>query len=274
MKIIADSCCDMAPAIRNELDVISVPLIMLLEGKEYIDDDNLDLPKFIEDMRNCKGKIGSSSPPPVSYAGAYSEKDAAFAVTLSSKLSGSYNSAVMGREFGEDNNDKIHVFDSKSASAGEILIVMKLREFIQQGLKKADIIAKTEQFINGMKTYFAIENVDNLQKNGRLNKVVATIITRMHIRPIMGADGDGNIALFSHARGDKQIVEKMTDIIKKSGRDTTGERMVITHCNNESLAATLKNEIVKLFNFKDIFVFPTGGLSSMYVNERGVIMAF
>jgi len=273
MKIIADSCCDMAPATRNELDVISVPLIMLLKEKEYIDDDNLDLLKFLEDMRNCKGKIGSSSPPPVSYAGAYSDKDAAFAVTLSSKLSGSYNSAVMGRDIGEG-NENIHVFDSKSASAGEILIVMKLREFIQQGLEKVDIIAKTEQFINGMKTYFAIENVDNLQKNGRLNKVVATIITRMHISPIMGADGDGNIALFSHARGDKQIVEKMTDIIKKSGRNTAGERMVITHCNNESLAATLKKEIVKLFNFKDVFVFPTRGLSSMYVNERGVIMAF
>ena len=273
MKIIADSCCDMTPDSRNELGIITVPLIMLLEGKEYIDDDNLDLPCFLDDMRNCKGKIGSSSPPPVSYAEAYSDKDAAFAITLSSKLSGSYNNAVMGNRFDDKNND-VHVFDSKSASAGEILIALKLREYIEQGIQKADIIAKTERFINEMKTYFAIENVDNLQKNGRLNKIVATIITKIRISPIMGADGDGNIALFSHARGDKQIVEKMTEIIKKSGKNTDGERMVITHCNNETLANTLKQEIAKLFKFKNIFVIPTRGLSSLYVNERGVIMAF
>lgn len=273
MKIIADSCCDMAPEMRKELDVISVPLIMLLEGKEYVDDDNLDLHGFIEDMRNCKGKIGSSSPPPVSYGEAYNNKDAAFAVTLSSNLSGSYSSAVMGREFIEGNNE-IHVFDSKSASAGEVLIVLKLRDFIKQGLDKRSIIAKTEQFITDMKTYFTIENVDNLKKNGRLNKIVATVITKLHISPIMGADGDGNIALFSHARGNKQIIEKMVDTIKISNKSTDGERMVITHCNNESLAANLKNEILKLFRFKDILVIPTKGLSSMYVNERGVIMAF
>ena len=273
MKIVADSCCDIIPAMRKELGVSSVPLIMLLEGKEYIDDDNLDLPHFIEDMKNCKGKIGSSSPPPASYAKAFDEMDTAFAVTLSSKLSGSYNNAVMGRQF-SDNGDNIHVFDSKSASAGEILIVLKLREYIEQGLKKIDIIAKMERFINEMKTYFAIENVDNLKKNGRLNKVVATIITKMHISPIMGADGDGNIALFSHARGNKQIVEKMVDSVTQSGKCTEGERMVITHCNNESLATMLKQEIAKLFHFKDIFVIPTKGLSSMYVNEYGVIMAF
>jgi len=273
MKIIADSCCDMSPEMRTELDVTTVPLIMLLEGKEYIDDDSLNYQCFLDDMRNCKGKIGSSSPPPICYAEAFDNKDAAFAVTLSSKLSGSYNNAVMGREF-SDNGNNIHVFDSKSASAGEILIVLKLREYIEQGLKKIDIIAKIEKFINEMKTYFAIENVDNLKKNGRLNKVVATIVTKMHISPIMGADGDGNIALFSHARGNRQIVEKMADCVRKSGKNTDGERMVITHCNNESLALTLKQEISRLFNFKDVSVVPTRGLSSMYVNEYGVIMAF
>ena len=273
MKIVADSCCDMVPEMRKKLGVVSVPLTMLLEGKEYVDDDNLELPVFLEDMRNCKGKIGSSAPPPASYGEAYSEKDATFAVTLSSKLSGSYSSAVMGRDFSDSGKD-IHVFDSKSASAGEILIVLKLREYIRQGLEKIDIVPKIERFINEMKTYFAIENVDNLRKNGRLNKIVATIITKMHISPIMGSDGNGNIALFSHARGPRQITEKMLNIIRKSGKRTDGERMVITHCNNESLATALKREVAKMFHFKDIFVVPTRGLSSMYVNENGIIIAF
>ena len=122
----------------------------------------------------------------------------------------------MGRQF-SDNGDNIHVFDSKSASAGEIVIVLKLREYIEQGLKKIDIIAKMERFINEMKTYFAIENVDNLKKNGRLNKVVATIITKMHISPIMGADGDGNIALFFTR------TREQTDYIK-NGRQRNPKR--------------------------------------------------
>jgi fatty acid-binding protein DegV len=125
-----------------------------------------------------------------------------------------------------------------------------------------------------MKTYFVLDNIDNLLKNGRLNKIVGRIISVLHIKPVMGADKDGNIALFSHARGLNQIVDKLADTIEKSGKKTEGQSMVITHCNNPTLAQKLMTAIQNRYRFKEILIVPTRGISSVYANDKGIVMAF
>ena len=274
-KIIADSCCDMTPELREELDVTSVPLTLTLGEKSYVDDETLDLPAFMVAMKNCKDRIGSACPSPAQYCDTFEKDRTSFVVTLSNNLSGSHGSAVLGKKLAkEEKNAEVHVLDSKSASAGEILITLKLRQWIEKGFKTQEILAKAHDFIDHMKTYFVLDSVENLMKNGRLNKVVGKIITVLHVKPLMGADGNGNISLFSHARGDDQIVTKMTDTITKSGKKTGGQNVVITHCNNPTLAEKLKASIQKNFDFSRILVVPTKGLSSVYANDKGIIMAF
>ena len=275
-KIVADSCCDLSPELKKEWGVTSVPLTLTLGDKHFTDDETLDLPGYMQEMKQYKGRIGSASPAPQLYKEAFEGEHTSFAVTLSENLSGSYNSAMLGKSMAEEEGGAadVHVFNSKSASAGEVLIVLKIRKLINEGLQKSEIIAYIERFIEDMKTYFVIDNVDNLMKNGRLNKITGNLISVLGIKPIMGADDDGNIALFSHARGYAKIIERLAGTIKASGKNTEGESMVITHCNNPGLAERLMNAIKERYQFKEVLVYPTKGLSSMYVNDQGVIMAF
>lgn len=273
-KIVVDSCCDVTEELCRDYNITSVPLTITLGDVSITDDDSLDLPQFMEDMKNCKSRVGSAAPSPALYKEAFMEAPISYAVTLSSNLSGSYASAMVGRDMAQEEGADVHLFDSKSAAAAEVLLAVKIGEMIKAGVHKAEIITSIEAFIKQMKTYFVIENIENLLKNGRMNKITGTMITILGIKPIMGEDGDGNIALFSHARGEKQIIEKMADTIKQNGRNTEGQYIVISHCNNPGLAEKLMTEIKRRYAFGKILIVPTKGISSMYVNNKGLIMAF
>ncbi|WP_232436749.1 DegV family protein [Paenibacillus senegalimassiliensis] len=274
-KIVVDSCCDVTPELSESLGIVTVPLTITLGDKNVVDDEQLDLPSFMEEMKNCTGKVGSASPSPMLYKEAFQGAPSSFAVTISSHLSSSYASAVLGKSMieEEDANAEVHVFDSKSACAGEVLIAVKLAKMIKEGHQRSKIISTIDSFIHDMKTYFVLDNFDNLLKNGRLNKITGKLISVLNIKLIMKAD-DGNIGLHSHVRGQKQIVEKLADTIGKSGKDTRGESMVIAHCNNPGLAEKLRDKIKSQFHFDEILIVPTRGISSVYANEKGIVMAF
>lgn len=272
--IVVDSCCDVTPELCTDYGIISVPLTMSLGDEHVADDDSLDLPHFLDDMHHYGGKIVTAAPAPSLFKDAFVKMHQAFGVTLSSNLSGSYSSAKIGMEMAQEEGADIHVFDSKSASAGEVLIALKIGELIRSGLQKTGIIEIIDVFIQQMKTYFVIENIDNLLKNGRINKITGKIITVLNIKPIMGSDGDGNIALFSHARSEAQVIEKLANTIKQSGRDVEGAQLVIAHCNNPRLAEKLKEEINRRYRFSDVLIVPMRGISSVYANDKGLVMAF
>jgi DegV family protein with EDD domain len=226
-------------------------------------------------MADSKEKAGSASPPPESFREAIESAGRSFVVTLSSKLSGSYASAELGKTGAEENAlADTHVFDSKSASAGETLIALKLRELLSNGLSKEQIISAVNHFIDNMKTYFVLERHDNLLKNGRLNRITERLITVLNIKLVMGADGNGSIALYAKPRGTKQMLEKLVSLIRSSEKPTSGESIVISHCNNPSLAEQLAGAVKKHFDFKEIVIVPTRGISSMYADDKGIVMAF
>lgn len=273
-KLVADSCCDMTKALRKKLGLVSVPLKMILGTEEFVDDDSLDVDQFLAKMKAYKGRAISSCPSPSDYCDAFTGADFTFAVTLSANLSGSYGSAMVAKEMAEEKGTSVHVFDSKSASAGEILISLKIREMIDKGKEKFEIIEKIGSFIQEMKTIFVLENLDNLIKNGRMSKIVGQLATIMHIRPILGADSEGNIELLTKVRGSNKAIEKLAETIGESGKPTKGETVVITHCNNPTGADFLKKLITERYQFAQIHIVPTRGLSTMYANDGGVIMAY
>ncbi|NLG52747.1 MAG: DegV family protein [Clostridiales bacterium] len=272
-KIVIDSCCDATPELCEKYGMMSVPLTINMGDRHISDDECLDMPRFIEDMKNCKEKIGSSAPSPMLFRDAFIKAGKSFAVTLSSKLSATYNNALIGMEMAREEGAEVHVFDSKSGSAGEVLLALKISDMIRSGFKKPAIIASIESFIRQMKTYFVLDSLDNLIKNGRIGKITGKIISALNIRPVMGAD-DGSIELFSHARGEAQVIEKLADTIKQSGRDVEGERIVISHCNNQNLAAKLMQAIAQKYRFKEILTVPTRGISSIYANNKGLVISF
>lgn len=273
--IIVDSCCDVTAEMKKDMDIVSIPLTMMLGDKEYCDDDSLNLETFMNDMKAFPSCPRSAAPPPILFQEATEKAGESFVVTLSKKLSTTYENAVMGISQAEENkNAKGHVFDSKSASAGETLIAIKIFELIKSGLPREKIIKTVTQFIDNMKTYFVLENYDNVQKNGRMSKVTGTIISILGIKVIAGADGNGEIAVFEKCRGSKNMIEKLLSLVDKGSQEKKGENIVITHCNNPGLAGQLKELIDKRFNFKNIYIVPTRGISSLYADNMGVVLAF
>lgn len=274
-KLVVDSGCDLAPKLLEEpLKAETVPLTMTVDDRVYVDDDNLDLAGFIDDMNSFKGKVMSACPSPQSFNEAFEEGKTNFVVTLSSQLSGSYSSAKMAQTLAEEDGKDVYVFDSKSASAGEMLVSLKIKELVEKGLHKEAIIEKVENFIDEMHTFFVLENLDNLMKNGRMNKIVVKLATVMQIRPILGDDGNGNIAFYSKVRGTAAAIDSLCKTIGEYCKDTREKILTITHCGNETQANRLKKMAEDMYHFKDIVVTKTRGLSSMYANLGGVVIAF
>ena len=260
-NIISDSCCDIPEQLNQDNKVSIVPLSIIMDGTSFIDDEKLNMDLFFQKMKESS-KITSAAPSPGLYLDKLKSGACNFIVTLSNKVSGSFSSAVASKDLAEEDKSDIHVFDSLSASAGQMLIILKIKELIASGFAKDEIIAKTEIFIKSMKTYFVSQDLSNFIKNGRLGKVKGKLISVLGIRPVLGADENGDITFYTHARGDNQTVTRLIDLIKNSNKKI--EDIVITHCNNSELAAKLRKTIEQTVSLRNIVVAQTKGLSSMY----------
>jgi DegV family protein with EDD domain len=275
MKVIADSSNDMTEDLKKEYAVELIPFKLTLDGREYVDDENLDPIAFISDMVASKDIPRSACPSPNDFMNAYEGEEDCFVVTISAKLSGTFNSAQIGKDMfiEEHPQKKIHIVDSKSASIGETLISMKLHELMRKGLSFEDIVEQITKYTEGMKTLFVSESLDNLIKNGRISKFKGVIATALNIKPIMGAD-DGEIVMYEKARGSNKAFDRLVEMIADYAHDVEERVLAISHVNNLARALSLKEAILKKYPFKDAIIVQTRGLSSLYCDNQGIIIAF
>ena len=219
-RIIADSSCDMNDEIKSKVDIELIPFRISVDGKEYVDNENLDLKDMMNTMIASPNPIKTSCPAPGDFLEAFKGEDDCFVVTISSRLSGAYNSAVLAKEMAleENSNRFIHVFDSKSASIGETLVALKIKECKDEGLSNEDVVKEVDKFIADLTTMFTLESLDNLIKNGRISKTKGLIASVLNFKPIMGSE-DGEILLEENVRGSKKAFNKLVEIIGSKGKD-------------------------------------------------------
>lgn len=274
-KIIADSSNDMTPELQLKYPVEIIPFKLTLDGREYVDDEQLDPIQFITDMSAAKDIPRSACPSPNDFLEAFEGEEDCFVVTISSKLSGTYNSAQIAKEMYLESHPekKIHLVDSKAASIAETLISMKLHELIEKGLDFNEIIEVITGYVNGMKTFFVSESLDNLIKNGRISKLKGVLATALSIKPIMGAE-DGEIRMFDKARGSNKAFDRLVEMIMENAKSVEDKILAISHVNNPTRAEHLKVELQTRCGFKDIIIVQTRGLSSLYCDRQGIIVSF
>lgn len=276
IKVIADSSCEIPEALKGEYPYVSVPFKLYVNEIEMVDDEQLDVIDFIDKMVSASNIPRSACPSPVDFQNEFEGEETAYVVTISSRLSGTYNSAMLAKSmYEEEHPDKeIVVFDSKSASIGETLVVMKIHELNRLKVTGTELVESVNQYIDSMKTFFVSESLDNLMKNGRISKFKGTIASALKIKPIMGADENGEIQLIDKARGSAKAFQRMVELIVENAKDAENRIIAISHVNNPERANWIKEELKKTCNFKDIVVVQTGGLSSLYCDNQGVIVAF
>ena len=173
-KIVGDSCCDFTAEDLKKEYISRVPLILTVGDTDVIDDDTFDQEKYLDMVDRCPDCPRSSCPSPENYMQHFEGAENVFVVTLSSKLSGSYNSAMLAKQIYQENHPdvKIHVFDSKSAAAAQHLICERLERYIEQDLDFKTIVEKTEEYVGEIRTLFVLDNLDTMRKNGRITKVL------------------------------------------------------------------------------------------------------
>lgn len=274
-KVIADSSCEVPQSHQDRCPVVTVPFKLYIDNEEIVDDANLDVVEFIDKMVKSSTLPRTACPSPVDFQAHFHESEPCFVVTISSKLSGTHNSAMLAKSMHEEKhpNHLVHIFDSKSASVGELLVALKVNEMAKLNFNPNEIIQQVTEYIDNMKTFFIAESLDNLMKNGRISRFKGTLASVLNIKPIMGAD-NGEIVLMDKARGSAKAFARMVELIVENAKQAEDKILAISHVNNPERANWLKAEIEKVCRFKEVIVVQTGGLSSLYCDNQGIIVAF
>lgn len=276
-KIIGDSCLDLTSDLKKDPHFQIIPLTLQVEHTQVIDDETFDQKKFLELVRSSSECPQTACPSPERFKEAFEcDAEQIFVITLSEHLSGTYNSAVLAKklyeeEHGQDGKN-IAVFSSDSASSGELNIALYIQSLCQASLPFEEIEEKTRSFIKNMRTYFVLESLDTLRKNGRLTGLQAFFATALNIKPVMGADS-GVIVKLDQARGINKALTRMADIAIREAGETKDKVLIIAHCNNPERAEVVKNEMCRQATFKDVIITETAGVATVYASDGGIIVA-
>lgn len=274
-KIIGDSCLDLTEELKKDPHFQMIPLTLEVGDVHVRDDETFDQKAFLELVRNSEECPKTACPSPELFKEAYEcEAENVFVVTLSKHLSGSYNSAMVGKELYEEQHgtDKnIVVIDSLSASSGELNVALTIRDLCEQRLSFAEVVSRAESYRDSMQTFFVLETLDFLRKNGRLKGLQAFIATALNIKPVMGADG-GTIIKLDQARGINRALSRMAELAVASVEDTASRRLVIAHCNNEKRAEQVRDLLCQKASFREVVITNTAGVATVYAGDGGIVV--
>ena len=275
-KIIVDSCCDLTPAQLREECFVKVPLTIRVGSHTIVDNDTFDQGELLWRMKESETAPQSACPSPMQYLEAFDcGADDLYVVTLSALLSGSHNAAAQARSIWLEDHPgaNVHIFNSCSASAGEVLVALKIQELAQSGMDFTTVVDQVSRYINEMQTYFVLETLDTLRKAGRLNRVQSIVTSTLRIKLLMGATPEGEICKKGQAMSVKQALNKMVALMADDLKHV-GKRLSIVHCNCLERAFYVKELAMKQCRFDEILVSDTGGISTMYANDGGIVVAY
>lgn len=275
-KIIADSGCDFREMknLAKDTQFESVPLTIQVENEIFVDDKQLDIDLMMEKMYASSAASKSACPSPDDYLKSFEGADTIFVVTITGTLSGSNNSAQVAKKiFLEEHPDAhIHVIDSLSAGGEVDLLVTKLNELIQQDLSFDEVVQVISRYQEKTKLLFVLAKVDNLVKNGRLSKLLRTVVGLLNIRMVGEASQTGTLELLQKARGSKKALASAIEELLKAGYK--GGRLIIAHRNNEKFCQQFSQLVQEKYPQAQIETIPTSGLCSFYAEEGGILMGY
>ncbi len=273
-KIIGDSCLDLTEEMRKDPRFQIVPLTLQVDETMVIDDETFDQKKFLQMVADSPNCPKSACPSPDAFKQAMEcEEEDVFVITLSSHLSGSYNSAVLGKELYEEEHGSknILIIDSEGASSSQVNLALKILDLYEAGLGFEEVCEQVLKLRDEQDVYFVLDSLDTLRKNGRLTGLQAFFATTLNIKPIMGGE-KGVIVKLDQVRGLNKALSRMCDIAVKGKTDLEQKRVIIAHCNCPERALQVKAEMEKRGSYKEVVITETAGVATMYAGDGGIVM--
>ncbi|MBO4838442.1 MAG: DegV family protein [Lachnospiraceae bacterium] len=274
--LVADTACDLyeLEGGADQIDFTTIPFSIRIGDKEYIDDEGMPIPEMLEANETHAEMAQTACPSPEAWRERFSAPGPVIAFTISSALSGSYNSACAGRNMLlEDEPDKeVAVIDTKSTGPEEAMLIWRARDLILEGRAFKEIEKALNETAERIHTIFALSSYHNLIKSGRVSRLIGFIAGHLGFWGIGVGDEKGEIAIRGKARGSKSMIRFLVEEIRKVG--LAGKQIVISHCQNEKDALSLKAALEAAFVGIEVLVQPTRGLDSFYAERSGLIVGY
>ena len=274
-RVAMDSAGELQEAFKGKDEYRIVPLTLMIGDEEIIDDGTIDQKVLIKKIADSPTCAKTACPSPEAYFREYDcGAEHVYGVTISAELSGSFQSAVIARDMYLDKypDAKIHVFNSRSTSIGETMIVHMITQMEAEGVPFEEIVETIEAWNDEKLTYFTLDNLETLRKNGRLSRLKALAATVLKIKPICIGNHEGIIEQIDQARGSNKALIKMVDHIVEGTANPEKKLLGISHCNCYERAVMVRDAILKRMHVKEVILQETGGLSTVYANDGGIIV--
>ena len=274
-RIISDSSCDLFsghPNANFKTEFATVPLKIIINQVEYPDNNSTDVDKMFEHMKSFKGASSTACPSIEDFANEFLLADYSIALTISSGLSGTFNTAMQARQLvlDEHPNKQIHIIDTHSTAGNMVLLVRFIDQLIASGAEFDEVVEKAEAYSQNGKIIFSLSSFDNLVKGGRMSKSASVVASALKIRAIATNSTVGTIQVINKIRGDKKAFEEIAKLLSEV-RDVTKNPIVITHCCNEQGATQVAEILKNKYKAKDITILKTRCLTSFYADNGGVL---
>ncbi len=280
IKVVVDSACDIS-GIRvvydregNPVQFAKAPLTICVGDREFVDDETLDVAEMMVALKEYEGATSSACPSPGVWRDCFRDADEVYVLTITSALSGSYNSALVAREMELEDypEKKIQVFDTLSAGPEMELILQQILREIQAGGSFEEICARITDYRKRTKLAFVLYSMDNLVKNGRVSKIAGFAASLLGIAVVGRASKKGELEMVAKSRSTGKTNNLVLSEMKRQGYD--GGDVTITHCFNAKAAGQLRDQILKEFPSALVQLMPTGGLCSYYAEQGGLLIGY
>ncbi len=274
--LVSDSACDLytLEGCDGKIDFATIPFTIRIGGTEYIDDENMPVSEMLEANESHSEMAQTACPSPETWREKFSAPGPVIAFTISSALSGCYNSACLGRDMlMEDEPDKqIAIIDTKATGPEEAMLIWRARDLILEGKTLEEIEKDLNETAARIHTSFALSSYHNLIKSGRVSRLIGFIAGHLGFWGIGIGDEKGEIAIRGKARGSKSMVRFLTEEISRIG--VAGKQIVISHCQNLKDALALKLSLEEANPGVEVLVQATRGLDSFYAERSGLIVGY
>ena len=271
-KIVADSSASLYTL--QGVDFECVPLKIITDDAEYLDNGTMDAVGMAQTLRTYKGKTSTSCPNVSDWLAAYEGADEVYAITITGTLSGSYNAAQLAaEEYQQENPGKrVFVLDSLSTGPEQRLLAEHLRDLLAEGKEFDEVCEEMLRYHKHTHLLFSLESLANLARNGRVKPAVAAVARMLGIRVIGQASEAGELEVLCKTRGEHGALERI--VLEMKGRGFVSGRVHIAHCGNSDAADRLKKMLHAVFPGAQVDVSPCGGLCSYYAELGGLMVGY
>ena len=272
IKIVSDSSSDLL--MLDNIEFASSPMKIITAKREFVDDENLNVDEMANFFNQYKERSQTSCPNPADWLDAFGDADDIICVTITSALSGSYNSACTAKELYETENEgkRVFVLDTLSAGPEITLVVKKLEELVKSGIAYEKICEKIQEHTKRTGLVFMLKSLKNFAANGRVSPIVAKLVGFAGICIVGKASDEGTLEPTHKCRGENRSLETLINDLKELGLKTG--KVSIGHCQNEGAATKLKQMIESTFEKAQVEIHKLRGLCSFYAEKGGLLVGF